>query len=451
MVTGSRKSGEDHMLKTGKRMMAVVMTAVFLSGFALPAHAEVTLEDVLKRVEALERENAALKAEVMEMKSKPAPAAPVVAAAPAGGNFLKTGPEVTLYGFVKTDLIYSDSNAAPAAGTNSLDSVSNAPRETIATNQSSFNGSAQDTRLGLNLKAPDMDNGGKVTGKIEMDFAGSQPSATYTPRLRLAYAQLDYDKWAVNAGQQWDFFAPINPNILNPGALYRQGNLGYRHPQSFLTNKWGDVPGGKLTTKVGVIDSDDPYQENSGAPVLGAYAAYDTKILGKPLTLGVGGIYGTNANGVLGTKTTNSNSIYATTVGANLVLADWLAFKTEGFAGAKLDDFNGNNTTGVTNTTAGNTTAKAVRSMGGFAELTYKPLKMLETNYGVGLDFGNGDQTFAERTLNWKSNRTYYTNAKYSLSKDVLVGLEYQYMETNWMDGVKGDDNRVQSSLIYKF
>ncbi len=418
-----------------------------------------TLDDLLKRVEALEKENASLKAEIqaVEARQSAAPAAAVmpVAAAPASGSFLRTaaGMDIALYGQLKLDAVYSDSNAVPAGSstTNGQIVAYNAPRETIATNQANFKAAAVDTRLGLNFKAPDLSDGGKVSGKLETDFNGSSSTTTYTPRLRLAYAQLDYDKWAVNAGQQWDFVAPLSPNVMNSSSLNRAGNLGHRHPAFFLTNKWGEIPGGKLTTRVGFIDSDAPFQQDSGAPVAGAYTAYDTRLFGKALSLGVGGLFGTNSNALLATKTTNSSNIYATTVGLTLTLADWLAFKTEGFTGAKLDSFYGNNSTGVTNTSAGVATSKAVRSTGGFAEMTCKPVKLLETNYGVGVDYGNGDQTFSDRTLVWKSNRTYYTNARYNLGKDVLLGLEYQYIATNWMDGVKGDDNRVQSSVVYKF
>lgn len=432
------------MGKIGKKIVMGLMAGVFAFGYAFPASAEVTLNDLLKRIEALESENAALKSEVIGMKSQQSVAAPSSAATVSGGNFLKTGPEITLYGQLKTDLVYSDSNSGASANTQL--SEYNAPREAIRLNQATYNASAQDSRLGLNFKAPDMDNGGKLTGKFEMDFAGGQPSTTYTPRLRLAYAQLDYDKWAVNAGQQWDFFTPLNASTLNTASLNRSGNLGNRHPQAFLTNKWGEVFGGKLATKVGVIDSDLWNQENSGAPVLGAYASYDTKVFGKGLVLGVGGIYGTDSNNTLTSKGTNNNTIYATTLGVTLVLADWLNVKAEGFAGAGLGSFFANNNVSLTNGSA-----KAIRSMGGFSEITYKPFSALETNYGIGLDYANADQVFTDRTALWKSNKTYYTNAKYSLSKDVAIGLEYQYLVTNWMDGVKGDDNRIQSSLIYKF
>jgi len=455
-----------------KTVLSTVLAFILFAMFALPASAEVTLDDLLKRVEALEQENTALKGEVMALKEKQtaqtqqisevqAKATSAVASATAAptaapsGNFLKTKMDIDLYGFLSLAATYSDSAAATASGTNSSVAATNAPRETIGINQSSFNATAQDTRLGLNLKAPDLDDGGKLSGKFEIDFAGSTNGGVYLPRLRLAYAQLDYPKWGATAGQTWDFFAPLNPNTLNAGLLYRGGNLGTRRPQAYLTNRWGNMLGGKLTTKVGILDSDDPFQENSGAPVLGAYSSFETKVLGKPTTFGVGGIYGTNSTSLLGTKGTNNNTIYATTVGVTMKFADWLSFQSEGFTGAKLDDFFGGSATGITDTTTAELSiSKAVRVMGGFVELTYNPTKKIETNYGIGYDGADGKQTIpnlADRQAIWKSNRTYYTNLKYNLSKFLLVGVEYQYFATDYFDGVKGDDNRVQSMLIYKF
>jgi len=300
----------------------------------------------------------------------------------------------------------------------------------------------------LNIKGPDLDNGGKTSGKFEIDFAANQPSATYTPRLRLAYIQVDYDKWAVNAGQNWDFFAPLNANLINPGALYRQGNLGTRHPQAYLQNKWGNVPGGKLSTKIGVIDTDDTTNENSGIPVLAAYSGYETKVLGVPATFGLGGAWGEAE-----TETATDNSLWALTAGMTLKLTDWLSFKAEGFTGAKLDDFQGGASVGMSTTLASGLDKRPFRVKGGFAEITFMPLKQIETNFGVGVDMVNDDAYInpADAANVYERNATVYSNIKYNLSKELQLGLEYQYFQTEWVDGAEGDANRVLSSLTYKF
>ncbi len=446
------------MGKLLRKVMALVMVVAFTGGLALPASAEATLDDILKRVEALEKENASLKAEVMALKDQQnvqatkiasVQAAPA-AAAPGVGNFLKTKLETELYGFIGVSASYSDAEGATSSTANSSVAATNAPHQTIDKNVNAFNTSAQDTRLGLNIKAPVMDDGGKLSGKFEIDFAANN-GPTYAPRLRLAYAQLDYEKWGVTAGQTWDFFAPINPGTLNSGVLFRGGNAGFRHPQVYLTNRIGDVPGGKLTTIIGALDSDDPYQENSGVPVVGAYAKYDTKILGKETSLGLGGIYGRNSTSVLNSKGPKTNDIYGTFLGVTTKLMDKLSLKAEGFAGSKLDDFTAGPSTGITSATLGN--AKGVKVSGGFTEAVYKLTSKMDVTAGMGLDAVNGDTTMDAGYTDdiWKTNRTYYSNLKYNLSKDLMLGIEYQYFDTQYFDGIRGESNRVLSSVVYKF
>lgn len=446
------------MGKTGKKIIAVLMSAAFVASFALPASAaDVTLETLLKRIEKLEAENASLKADVVNVQAKqlaPAPAAAVVAApaAPAAsGNFLKTGMEIAMYGIIRGDVVMSQhdmntSNGGPTQYTPVRPGTAGA-------DDAEAQLTSQDTRIGFNLKAPDMPDGGKVTGKLEMDFAGSTSAGTYQPRLRLAYAQVDYSKWGFNAGQNWDVFSPLNPNTLNSSSLWRSGNIGTRHPQVQLLNKWGTVMGGKLSTKVGVLDSEDSLQEDSGLPVAQAYVGYEKTIAGVKSTFGVGGIYGTvNTPRKGGTK----NDIYATTLGMTLQFTDWLAFKSEGFVGAGLNKMLGGPGYTVDSyvSSAPSVNSDAIPVRGGWMELTYNPIKKVETNLGVGIDDVRGNKianTANDIAQIWNYNMTYYGNVKYNLTKDLLVGVEVASVHTLWLDGLKAHNDRVQSTMMLKF
>ncbi len=454
-----------------KKLLSLVMAVVVSFMFALPASAQ-SMDDILKRLETLEKENASLKSEVMTLKEKQVAqdtkiaavqATPLATGTAPSGNFLKTKPEIELYGFIKADAVLSSNDMG--GGNNGIAQYSATRRSATGGDDRESQLSAQDTRLGLKFKAPDLDNGGKLTGQFEMDFAGTATSTlassfagNYVPRLRLAFVNLDFDKWAVNAGQNWDIFAPLNPSTLNPGILYRGGNLGTRHPQVTLINKWGEVPGGKLTTKIGLVDGDDSLSEDSGVPAAAAYVGYDTKILGVKSCFGLGGLFGRlNLPG----KGTGNRNVYATTAGVTLTFTDWLSLKSEGFGGVGLNKFMGGPAQTTANATpvASSTTSKPLQIAGGFVELTYNPIKKVEMNFGVGIDKVNEDMTGLDAgTVTaglWKRNQTYYTNVKYSLSKDLLVGLELQEYDTTYPDAVLGSskahDQRIESSIIYKF
>ncbi len=164
----------------------------------------------------------------------------------------------------------------------------------------------------------------------------------------------------------------------------------------------------------------------------------------------MGGLYGKlNLPG----KGIGQDDLYASTLGMTLKFTDWLAFKSEGYFGAGLNKLQGgpSQTTGNATLTA---TSKALPVKGGFMELTYNPVKKAEVNLGYGIDDVNEDMTAVDRaagTAVWDTNSTYYSNLKYSLSKDLLVGVEYQMFNTKWLDGVKAHDQRIETSVIYKF
>jgi hypothetical protein len=200
-----------------------------------------------------------------------------------------------------------------------------------------------------------------------------------------------------------------------------------------------------LTTKLAVLDTDDATNENSGIPVLTSYAGYETKIMGMPATFGVSGLWGEAE-----TSGATDHSLWAVAAGMTLKMTDWLAFKAEGFSGAKLDDFMGGSTVGMSTSAQDK---KPFRVKGGFAELTYNPIKKVEINFGAGLDMVNDDAYISSAdALNvYEYNTTTYSNIKYNLSKELQLALEYQYFQTEWVDGSEGDANRITSALIYKF
>ncbi len=444
-----------------KRTLIFLLTIVWASAMTFPASAQVTLDDVLKRVEALEKENISLKEEVMALKAasthpQQVAAAPVVAPAPAtNGNFLKTKLDVTLYGQIKADFVATSGQSADTGSLNTITLKNAIARRNGTEDHGEFNASAQDSRIGFILNPVSLDNGGKVSGKMEIDFTGELAAAKYNPRMRLGYLTLAYDNWSLMGGQNWDFFAPLNSSLANTSNLNRGGNLGNRHPEAYLENRYA-VLGGKLKTQLGFIDGDALAQEDSGAPIGAAYVEYARDIFGIPATFGVGGVYG-STRGLTGAAVTSSTDpkVWGVTYNSTLQFTKWLSLKGEGYRGGDLSVFESGDTTNAGIYTYANS-VKSVVSQGGFVELTLKPTARIENNYGWGIDGMkddniNGLSTAANQLSGWDVNRNYYTNVKYSLSKDMLVALEYQRLFTHYFDGAQGADNRVQTTLIYKF
>jgi len=474
-----------------KKMTVLFLSGVFMLSYSFPASAQaVTLDDLLKRVEAVEKQNAdlqsqnaVLKADIQTLQQAQA-AAPAVEAnplapAPAAGEIPVTSKlKLSVYGFVQVENVYATAGA-PSSGTTSFGNVIEyaAPHITNSKPQKTDTISAQNSRLGINISGPDVLNG-KTSGQVEVDFnnpIASSSAETYQPRLRHAWAAIDYEKWGVKAGQTWDFFAPLKPDTITQSDLWRAGTIGYRHPQAYLTNKWGEVLGGKVTTQIGVIESTDIYQQNSGGPAAGMYSSYATQIAGKDVTIGGGGIFGTSATSALNNQGKNNNDMYAGVTGAQVKLTDWVSFKGQGYVGGNLANFNagpyGDLYPGITDQTTPQY-SKPLKSMGGFAEFMIKPTEKLMINTGVGIDdtinrdsviagtndgyaapSGTGPGTAGTNDLAamWSTNRTYFTNIKYKLTPDLTVGVEYVYLLTHYLDGVISSDNRFETCMTYNF
>jgi len=471
------------MEKIGKKLVAGCMSVLFSVAFIAPAQAQqVTLDDLLKRVEAVEKknsdlqqENASLKAEVQAMKDKQSAqeaqindvqtktaqvAAAPVAPAAGEGNPITSKLKLKVYGYVQAESVYS-TGGAPTSSTGYSNVIAyTAPHQTVNKSVKDFKISGQNSRLGVSITGPDLAEG-KTSGKVEIDFnnpSASSGAETYQPRLRLAYASLDYDKWGVTAGHNWDFFQPVKPDVINSSALWRAGDFGYRHPQIYLTNKWGEILGGKVTTQVGIIDSDDIYQETSGGPVVGAYASYATKVLSRDVTLSGGGIFGTTATTLINSSSVgkNNNDMYAGVADAQISFTNWLSLKASGFMGGNLANFMGgpygSTVPGLINATGNLQNSKPLKTIGGFVQTTLKPTQKLQFNLGAGIDdTTNRDSITSDYTTIWSTNRTYFANVKYYLTKDLMVGVEYQYLHTNWLDGDESADNRIDTSVCYFF
>jgi len=156
--------------------------------------------------------------------------------------------KVTPYGFIKATVIHdsSDPNGDdfpfPGIFLNSSSVLSTGP-----TQDPSFHIKARSSRFGSSFEWPDISKHLILTGKVEGDFEGGFTEVDNAdvssirnpqPRLRLAYARLDYDSGEgtdvfFEGGQNWSLFGSTAvANILETtffGAF--SGNIWERTPQ----------------------------------------------------------------------------------------------------------------------------------------------------------------------------------------------------------------------------
>lgn len=156
--------------------------------------------------------------------------------------------KVTPYGFIKATVVHdsSDPNGDdfpfPGIFLNSSTALSTGP-----TQDPSFHIKARSSRFGSGFEWPDISKHLTLTGRVEGDFEGGftvVDNADVTsirnpqPRLRLAFARLDYDSGEgtdvfFEGGQDWSLFGSTAlPNILETTFLGAfSGDVWERTPQ----------------------------------------------------------------------------------------------------------------------------------------------------------------------------------------------------------------------------
>ena len=91
-----------------------------------------------------------------------------------------------------------------------------------------------------------------------------------------------------------------------------------------------------------------------------------------------------------------------------------------------------------------------IRSVGGWAQLTYLATPKLTFNLVAGID--DPDTSDLKNLANVRCRNTvFWGNVYYKIIPPVTFGLEYMHINTDYMDDNDGDVNRIQASFIYNF
>lgn len=467
-----------------KRYLSMVLVLIQLfavsPGIAQPV--------VAPELDSLKSENAALRERVdalekalgeinQKLSQKPAEpvAAPIAAATPEKPKApekpsLKGKYNLDMYGYMKLDLAW-DSSRTDTTGNFARWALSEA---VAPTNDRQFNQTINQTRFGLNFTGPQAGNA-KVSGKYEIDLYGGGTENSPLARTRHAYFQVDWpEDLSLLMGQTWDLVGPENPNTLNYTVGWWTGNIGFRHPQLRLT-KGFKSGNSKLTIavaasrKVGdaaLFNTPPDSGTDSGSPAFQGRVGY-TFPTGKE-TKGTIGVWGHSGGEEYDFNATGDNrSVQSSSLGAdvNLVFNKVFQLKGEIWQGKNLDDYVGGIGQGIVVTSASGTyinsaayggafiDAQALKSKGGWFELTFGPFSKWRYNVGASMDdpdddlLANSTAARPMRTL----NRSKWINALYDLNDAVQIGAEYLRLETEYKNQTRGDDGRFQLSFLYKF
>ncbi len=407
--------------------------------------AESENEMLKQRIEKLEKELNELKALMQEKEAGEEKAAKPAASAAKTSEGFSFKP----YGYIKLDAAYNDSRVVNG------NYVIYVPSEGTVKNDSQFNMTARQTRLGLTITAPEY-SGWKTKGKVEIDFYGDGSTSHETkaePMMRHAFLETGKDGLSFIAGQTWDVIAPLNPTTLNYPVGWGAGNIGYRRPQIRVSyNKpLNDNTG--LLTQVAILRTTGLTNEDldgggvndgedSGFPTVQARVAYSTKLFTEKNTvIGVSAHYGEEEADYAGAKTDHNS--WSGNVDFLIPLPESFTLSGEIFMGENLDDYFGGAIQGVNPVTR-----DEISTIGMWTQLKFDLNKKWQYNTGFGFDNPDTDD-INTGMRDW--NSFYFVNAMYKVFPALTLGFEYTYWETEYKNAAKGTANRFQASAIYSW
>ncbi len=359
--------------------------------------------------------------------------------------------DIELYGYLKLDASYDSSRIDP--GDYAKWVYNQSVNENNKGNQ--FDMTANETRLGLNLKGPNSD-GMVMSGKIEVDFYGGGAENKATFMMRYAYIEMQWpdERFSVIAGQTWDVISPLNPTTLNYSVYWWAGNIGYRRPQVRLTKEYALADNvdlklegaavrtiGRTNTTLGAVSGESG--QEGGFPTLEGRVSVTLPIYEqRKTTIGVSGHKGREKYDI-DTESNKEFDSWSINMDLTQPICEKLLVKGEIFTGKDLDAYLGGIGQGVNTTTL-----TGIGTSGGWVEATYNATDDTQFNLGFTReDVHEGDVNTGDRT----ANQAIFGNIIYSLNSQTNIGLELSHWRTEYKGPGSADSTRVEAAVTYKF
>jgi hypothetical protein len=337
----------------------------------------------------------------------------------------------------------------------------------------SFGGSLRQSQVKLEAFGPDL-FGARTSANLEFDFAGGfadtwNGAAMGLVRLRTGTMRLDWANTAVVAGQDRLFFVPLSPTslatIATPALSYA-GNLWTWTPQIRVEHHFRFSDTSSVELQAGILDSltgdmpgDETYRdpawgEESGQPAYATRISWSHRAFGQNMTFGVGGYYGRQNWGF--NRTVDG---WAGTADASIPLGKFVEFTGAFYRGRAVAGLGGG--IGQSVLLNGSFISPATRfigldSMGGWAQLKFKPTTKLEINTALGLDnpFPGEMRQYQSHSIYsdaYSRNLSPMINFIYQVRSDILFSIEYRHLQTSLLDEGSNSASHINMSMGYIF
>lgn len=338
-----------------------------------------------------------------------------------------------------------------------------------------FGGSLRQSQIGLEAFGPEI-AGAHTSAEVRFDFAGGFPdtrngSLMGLVRLRTGTVRMDWAHTSIVAGQDYLFFAPLEPTsyaTLATPALSYAGNLWGWTPQVRVEHRFDFSENSNLSLQAGFLDSvsGDPPQgtgiersaqwgEQAGQPAYAARVAWTGVVAGQKMTLGAGGFYGRQNWGF-----SRNVDGWAGTTDLTLPLGPYFQFTGEFYRGRAVAGLGGAIGQDVLMSGSIVSTATAIRGLdseGGWAQLKFKPKPKFEMNGAFGQDSPFASEIHLSPVVTSGygegliQNRSWFINFIYQPRSDILFSTEFRRLRTSELDGALNTLNHVSLSLAYIF
>jgi hypothetical protein len=429
-----------------KQLLILIIFTIIILPLPQKVIAETENEALKARIETLEKELGELKAILTEKSTTAEKASAPAQVAPASSDEFS----IKSYGYIKLDASYNDSRTA------SGNYVLYVPSEGTVNNDNTFNITARQSRLGLDISAPQY-NGWITKARVEADFYGDGTVAHENKaELMLRHAFVETIKGGLSflAGQTSDVISPLNPTSLSYVPGFASGNTGYRRPQLRVSYNSSFDESTSLLTQFAVSRTTGTTNEDldgntvndgddSGFPTVQARLALTTKgLAGKKNVIGISGHYGQEE---LDTSSTTGAAkdydSWSGNIDFVIPISERFTLSGEAFTGKNLDDYFGGILQGINTTTH-----KEISTKGMWSQINFAFNK--EWQYTAGYSFDNPD-TDDLNIGNRDKNSFYFVNAMFKILPMLTIGIEYDYYQTEYKGLADGTVNRIQTSAIF--